>query len=182
MEPNHDVLEAARESEELIPQRLALDDEPGSGHPLGLTLEWQMGAIFLKRHVDREVQTVSPTRDEFERAGRCLHAATAAATVLLAAVLLEDILDVDDVDLLAVLGQTFPDLEPPTARRASLICSVEQMRWRFLDRELGLRRGAVALGRLFVWLGHVAVCSVPPLAAGAVGALVRFAHVTAPAG
>ena len=93
---------------DLVPQRLAVDDEAvGQVHP-HLAFQRQVVQVLGDGHVDREFHRIPPALYEPERSRRCHWRAAMLAAVLLSSVLAHHEVPLHHRDLLGILRLTFP--------------------------------------------------------------------------
>jgi hypothetical protein len=115
------------EAEQLIPQRLGVDGEPGARHLAHLASEREMVEVLGHGDAHREVERVAAAGHELGGAERGLDAAAAAAGVLLALVADHPVAGRDDVDLAALLVLALPRAQRAAAGRAGLVGGVERV-------------------------------------------------------
>jgi hypothetical protein len=79
-----EILHDPRRVLDHVPERLRIDDEPLARHRPDLALQRSVIEVLRSGHLDREVDRVARSGEEFHRAGRRLDAPVAGAAVLLA--------------------------------------------------------------------------------------------------
>ncbi len=132
---------------ELVPQCLRPDLEAQARHLSRLSGQGQMVRILGDGHRDCEVHGIPPARDELRRAEGRLNARATPAAVLLPFMADQPKGSLDDVDLLGGLELIRPLTKLSPALGADLVRLIESMN-HVDDRQLGLRRGAMAMARV----------------------------------
>jgi len=131
---------------DLVPQRLAVDDQiVGVVHP-HLALERQVVQVLRDGHVHGEVHRVPSALDQLERPGRRHRRAAVLTTVLLPSVLAHDELPLDDGDLFGLLALPLPLGQRLTTLGADAIRFIKLVRV-LLEGQLRLLAAPVAIAR-----------------------------------
>src|SRR6185369_11168305 len=120
-------LQHVSECIELIPKRVCVDEQAVPIHHPHLSLERQLVGVLCDRYAQCEINRVARTGKELLRPLRRFDARTASTSVLLAKMLLQYVLQLDDIDLFARFVLLLPDLECAAAARADLVCLIEKM-------------------------------------------------------
>ena len=148
--------EHARESFDLVVERLRIDEQTLAPHDLHLALKRQVVSVFRYGDANREGEAVAAARDEAWRHRRRLDAFAAAASVLLANVFANHEFARDDVDLFGLLGLTRHLFERAFAQHADavgfgdLVGLFDDPKLRLLARAVALLRRALLRLRLLV--------------------------------
>jgi len=139
------------QDEDLVPERLRVDEQAVASHHPALASEREMVGVLADRDRDGEVDRIAPTGEELVWPERGVDALAALATVLLPLVANDAVAPLDDVDLVGLLELSCPHLQPPTALGADPVGFVQDVDG-LDDRELGLVAGAVTGLWLFLLL------------------------------
>lgn len=111
----------------LVPESLAVHLKPLARHGAHLSLQGCVVEVLLHGDFQGEVERVAAPRHQPGRAQRRLHAPTAAAAVLLAAVALEDEAALHHVDFLCLLEAAFHFSQGTAALGALLVGLLQLM-------------------------------------------------------